>query len=68
MYQSKNLQCLTKRYSTQAYYKQRPDVFAGTGCFPGPPYHIQVDPSVTPKQTPLPTSASTSQRAIQARN
>ena len=28
------------------------DVFDGIGCFPGPPYHIQVDPSVTPKQTP----------------
>ena len=28
------------------------DVFAGIGHFPGPPYHIQVDPSVTPKQTP----------------
>ena len=27
------------------------DVFGGIGCFPGPPYHIQVDPSVTPKQT-----------------
>ena len=26
--------------------------FHGIGCFPGPPYHIQVDPSVTPKQTP----------------
>ena len=26
--------------------------FDGIGCFPGPPYHIQVDPSVTPKQTP----------------
>ena len=21
-------------------------------CFPGLPYHIQIDPSVTPKQTP----------------
>ena len=29
------------------------DVFDGIGCFPGPPYHIQVDPSVTPKQTPV---------------
>ena len=28
------------------------DVFDGIGCFLGPPYHIQVDPSVTPKQTP----------------
>ena len=28
------------------------DVFDGVGCFPGPPYHIQVGPSVTLKQTP----------------
>ena len=28
------------------------DVFDGIGYFPGPQYHIQVDPSVTPKQTP----------------
>ena len=25
------------------------DVFDGIGHFPGPPYHIKVDPSVTPK-------------------
>ena len=29
-----------------------PDVFEGIGKFPGQPYHIQVDPSVAPKQTP----------------
>ena len=29
-----------------------PDVFEGIGNFPGPSYHIQIDPSVTPKQTP----------------
>ena len=28
------------------------DMFDGTGYFPGPQYHIQVDPSVMPKQTP----------------
>ena len=28
------------------------DVFEGVGRFPGLPYHIQVDPKVTPKQTP----------------
>ena len=28
------------------------DVFDGIGCFPGPLYHMQVNPSVTPKQTP----------------
>ena len=29
-----------------------PDVFEGISKFPGQPYHIQVDPNVTPKQTP----------------
>ena len=29
-----------------------PDVFDGIGCLPGLPYHIQIDQSVTPKQTP----------------
>ena len=29
------------------------DVFEGVGCFPGQPYHIQVDPKVPPKQTPV---------------
>ena len=28
-----------------------PDIFEGICQFPGPPYHIHVDPSVTPKQT-----------------
>ena len=28
------------------------DVFEGIGSFTGPPYHIQIDPSVTAKQTP----------------
>ena len=29
-----------------------PDVFEGIGKFLGPPYHIHIDPHVTPKQTP----------------
>ena len=29
------------------------DVFEGVGRFPGPPYHIQLDPKVPPKQTPV---------------
>ena len=29
-----------------------PDVFEGIGKFPGPPYHIYIDPNVMPKQTP----------------
>ena len=28
-----------------------PDIFEGISRFPGPPYHIQVNPNVTPKQT-----------------
>ena len=27
------------------------DIFEGIGRFPGPLYHIQVDPNITPKQT-----------------
>ena len=29
-----------------------PDIFEGIGRFPGPPYHIQVDPNIILKQTP----------------
>ena len=29
-----------------------PDFFEGIGSFPGPPYHIQLDPSFSPKQAP----------------
>ena len=29
-----------------------PDVFEGIGRFSGPMYHIEVDPNITPKQTP----------------
>ena len=32
--------------------QEYPDVFEGIGKSPGPPYHIHVDPGVTPKQTP----------------
>ena len=39
--------------STQDQILQEyPDVFEEIGKFLGPPYHIQVDPKVTPKQTP----------------
>ena len=31
--------------------QEYPDVFEGIGKFLGPPYHIQVDPTVTPEQT-----------------
>ena len=32
--------------------QEYPDVFQGIGKFPGPDYHIQLDPSIPPKQTP----------------
>ena len=38
--------------SKEQILHEYPDVFEGTGSFPGPPYHIQIDPSVKPKQTP----------------
>ena len=44
---------LPKLITTQCQILQEyPDVFEGVGKFPGPPYHIHVDPGVTPKQTP----------------
>ena len=53
MHPEKNVQCLeclTNKIYYPSLLQQRTDVFDGIGCFPGPPYHIQVDPSVTPKQ------------------
>ena len=38
--------------SKEQILSKDPDIFEGIGRFPGPPYHIQVDPSVTLKQTP----------------
>ena len=44
---------LLKLITTQSQILQEyPNVFEGIGKFPGPPYHIHVDPGVTPKQTP----------------
>ena len=37
-----------KEQNLQSY----PDVFESFGCFPGPPYHIQLDQNITPKETP----------------
>ena len=39
-----------KKADIQTHYA---DVFEGVECFPGQPYHIQVDPKVPPKQTPV---------------
>ena len=38
--------------SREQILESYPDVFEGIGCFPGPPYHIQIDQHVTTKQTP----------------
>ena len=38
--------------SKEQILHEYPDGFEGIGRFPGPPYQIQLDPSVTPKQTP----------------
>ena len=53
------LQCLTAKVKFPSLLQAKMRfllltqiVFDGNGCFPGPPYHIQVDPSVTPKQAP----------------
>ena len=44
---------LPKLITTQSQILQEyHDVFEGIGKFSGPPYHIHVDPGVTPKQTP----------------
>ena len=44
---------LPKLITTQCPILQEyPDVFEGIGKFPGPPYHIHVDPGVMSKQTP----------------
>ena len=41
---------VTKKSDIKEHYA---DVFEGVRCFPGPPYHIQLDPKVPPKQTPV---------------
>ena len=38
--------------SQEQITERYPDVFESIGCFPGSPYHIQLDTSITPKQTP----------------
>ena len=38
--------------SKEQIQSKYPDVFKGIGRFPRLPYHIQVDTSITPKQTP----------------
>ena len=38
--------------SKEMIMQEYPDVFQGIGKFLGPDYHIQIDPSVPPKQTP----------------
>ena len=57
-------QLITSKEQILANYS---DVFDGIGCFTGPPYHIQVNPSVTPSN-PLLTNPSASKRIFQERD
>ena len=46
-------QIVPKLVTSKEQIQQRyPDVFHGIWCFPCLPYHIQLDPNITPKQTP----------------
>ena len=45
---------LIKEYLLKEYQH----VFTGIGCFPGPPYHIETNPDVSPVQHPPPTADS----------
>ena len=48
--QSKPMMIVTNKSDIKEHYQ---DVFEGVRHFPGKPYHIQVDPKVPPKQTPV---------------
>ena len=47
--QSRSPQLITSKHQI---LHECPDVFEGIGTFRGPSYHIQIDPSIAPKQTP----------------
>ena len=38
--------------SKEQIQEKYPELFKGIGQFPGEPYHIHTNPSITPKQTP----------------
>ena len=38
--------------SKEQIQEQYPELFKGIGQFPGEPYHIHINLSITPKQTP----------------
>ena len=44
------MKIVTKKADIKEQYA---DVFEGVGRFPGPPYHIQLDPKIPPKQMPV---------------
>ena len=48
--QSKPMKIVTNKDAINEYHQV---VFEEVGCFPGKPYHIQLDPKVPPKQTPV---------------
>lgn len=51
---------LIKEYLLKEYQH----VFTGIGCFPGPPYHIETNPDVSPVQQPPPTADSSPKKSI----
>ena len=53
--------------SKQQIVSSYPYIFEGIGRFPGPPYHIQVIPNVTPKQTSMQTNSCAFKRSFQER-
>ena len=53
---------VTQKEQIKALYS---DVFEGIGHFPGKPYHINLDQSVTPVQTSMQTSPCAPERSVQ---
>ena len=66
--QSNNSKPPTLITNQEQILQEYPDIFEGIGKFLGPPYHIQVNPTVTLKQTPCRTHTNPSQRCIPKRN
>ena len=51
-YPRKTLQRESIVKSKEQIQEQYPELFKGIGQFPGEPYHIHTNPSITPKPTP----------------
>ena len=52
MHQEDTLKKIRIIKSKEQIKEQYPELFQGIGQFPGEPYHIHTNPSITPKQTP----------------